>query len=231
MTRIICVNKDKKITTININKIFEFSNIIKLEDISKIEEPNILKNHAFAVSMEFRNQNNSHHKKNQKNNNIASPIYYFDKENTKQNKYNKNNKIQREDGQLIENFIDEDKNIISSLNNDIIYGNLLDTKFFIQENFDELKNKMNKIRKKKNIFNDKIDETKINNNQIMNDLEKIYLKMKKTGTVEISDEEYDDFFILDIIEKAKDMNTYEQLPEVIKYIDRRMKEEKKKKNK
>ena len=83
------------------------------------------------MSMEFRHENNSHLKKNQKNIHITSPIYYFDKENIKKIMYDKNKKIQGEDGRLIEVLIDEDRDIILSLKADIIYGNLLDTKFFI----------------------------------------------------------------------------------------------------
>ena len=231
---------DEKITTININKIFEFSNILSLEAFDKIEKPHILKNHAFAVSMEFRNENNSHHKKNKKNIHITSPIYYFDKENIKKIMYDKNKKIHGEDGRLIEVLIDEDRDIILSLKADIIYGNLLDTKFFIQKDFEELKKEMNKIRKMKDKFNDKKDEPKINNNQIKEDLntkeenqnenkdlERIYREMKRIGTIEISDEEYTEYLIKEIIKTAKRTNTYEQLPEVIKYIDRRMEEEKK----
>ena len=44
--------------------------------------------------------------------------------------YDKNKKIQGEDRRLIEVLIDEDRDIILSLQADIIYGNLLDTKFF-----------------------------------------------------------------------------------------------------
>jgi len=154
--------------------------------------------------------------------------------------YEKDKKIQGEDGRLIEALIDEDRDIILSLKADIIYGNLLDTKFFIQKDFEELKKEMNKIRKMKDKFNDKKDEPKINNNQIKEDLntkeenqdenkdlERIYREMKRIGTIEISDEEYTEYLIKEIIKTAKRTNTYEQLPEVIKYIDRRMEEEKK----
>ena len=51
--------------------------------------------------------------------------------------------------------------------------------------------------------------------------------MKRIGTIEISDEEYTEYLIKEIIKTAKRTNTYEQLPEVIKYIDKRKEEEKK----
>ena len=231
---------DEKITIINIKKIFEFSNIINLDDIDKIEKPNILKNHAFSVSMEFRHENNSHHKKNQKNKHITSPIYYFDKENIKKIEFEKNKKNQREDGRLIEALIDENRDNINSLQGDIIYGDLLDINLFIQKDFEELKKKMKEIRKKKNKFQDKIDESKkkkkknqkkddlnSENNDIWHEkeLEIIYREMKRTGAVMISDEEYSDYLIEEIIKTAKKNNTYDQLPEIIIYIDKRLKEE------
>lgn len=230
---------DERITVININKIFEFSNIINLNDIDQINEPQILKNHAFSISMELRHENNSHHKKNQKNIHITSPIYYFDKEQIKKIEYMKNKIIQGEDGRLIEAFIDEDRDVILSLQADIIYGELLDITLFIQEDFDILKEKMKKIRNMKNKFQDKpisLDENiKDNDNDNFNfdennsdekkNFENIYLRMKEIGTIMISDEEYTISLIKEIINTAKNNNTYNQLPEIIIYIDKRMKEE------
>jgi hypothetical protein len=143
---------DEKITIINIEKICKFSNIIDLDDISRIEKTNIINNHAFSLSMEFRRENISHHKKNQKNKNITLPIYYFDKENIKKIEYEKNKKIQGEDGRLIEALIDENRDNITSLQSDIIYGDLLDINLFIQKDFEELKKKMKEIRKKTDKF-------------------------------------------------------------------------------
>ena len=57
------------------------------------------------------------------------------------------------------------------------------------------------------------------------ELEKIYREMKRTGAVMISDEEYSDYLIEEIIKTAKKNNTYDQLPEIIIYIDKRLKEE------
>ena len=236
---------DEKITIINIEKIFGLSNIINLDDINRIEKSNILKNHAFSLSMEFRHENISHCKKNQKNKNITSPLYYFDKENIKKIKFEKNKKNQGEDGRLIEALIDENRDNINSLQGDIIYGDLLDINLFIQKDFEELKKKMKEIRKKKDKFQDKIDESKKKKkkNQKKNDLnsenndiwhekelEKIYREMKRTGAVMISDEEYSDYLIEEIIKTAKKNNTYDQLPEIIIYIDKRLKEEKKEKD-
>ena len=230
---------DEKITIINIKKIFEFSNIIKMEDIDEIKKPNILRNHAFSLSMEFRHENNSHQKKNQKNIHITSPIFYFDKSDIKKIEFLKNNQIQGEDGRLIEALIDESRDIILSLQTDIIYGDLLNINYFIQSDFKELKEKFNKIRERKDKFDDKIEEQKNEKNIINSELdtneekklykekeqEKLYIELKKTGTIMISDEEYTEYLIKEIIKAAKNNNTYEQLPSILIYIDKRMKEE------
>ena len=81
--------------------------------------------------MEFRHENNSHHKKNQKNIHIASPMHYFNKAEIRKIEYLKDKKIQGVDGRLIEAFIDENRETIFSLQADIIYGDLLDTNLFI----------------------------------------------------------------------------------------------------
>ena len=49
---------DERITTINIAKIFEFSNITKKEDFEEIRDIKTLKNHAFSISMVLRHENN-----------------------------------------------------------------------------------------------------------------------------------------------------------------------------
>ncbi len=233
---------DEKITIINIKKIFAFSNI-KIDDIEKIEKKNILRNHAFSLSMEFRHENNSHQKKNQKNIHITSPIYYFDKSDIKKIEFLKNNKIQGEDGRLIEALIDEDRETIISLQADIIYGDLLNINYFIQTNFDMLKKIFKKIKEKKDKFDDKIDDQKNEINKIDSELnsseknlyeekeqEKLYIELKTTGYIMISDEEYSEYHIKEIIKTAKNNNTYEQLPSIIIYIDKRMKEEESEKN-
>ena len=85
--------------------------------------------------------------KNIKKYNILSHIYYFDKTEIKEINYSKKRKIQSEDGRLIENFIDEDREVISSLQGDIIYGDLLNYNLLIQKDFTILKKKMKIIQK------------------------------------------------------------------------------------
>ena len=228
---------DEKITIINIRNIFKFSNISNLAEIEEITTPHILKNHAFAVSMEFRHENNS----NQKNKGIISPIFYFDEDNIKKIEYIKNGRIQGEDGRLIEAFIDEDRDAILSLQGDIIYGDLLDFALFVQEDFSLLKEKMEKIKNSKNKFKDNINgnsnnnESKININKMnsndknINEIEdsdndeKLVENLKRYGFVMLSDEEYKTSDILDIIRIAKLNNNYEDLPEFIKMFDKEMK--------
>jgi hypothetical protein len=234
--------KDKKITIINIAKIFENSNLQNYEEISDIET---LKNHAFAVSMEFRHEN-THQKKNHKNGNILSPIYYFDHEGIKFIDYKKNGENLGEDGKLIESLIDNKENIFS-LQTDIIYGNLLDYNFFIDKNFDKLKIKVKEIKNKKNKFanyflnlnNNENNKTRNNSNLIKEDedenegrtniIEKKYIKkmyrdenLKKEGIIMISDEEYTIDDIKDIIDHAKETKSYETLPKFIKELDKEL---------
>ena len=222
---------DEKITVINIAKIFENSNL-EINKLDIINNEKFLNNHAFAVSMELRHENNCHHKKNQKNSRINSPIYYIDKTNIKTVKYLKNKTIQGEDGRFIEAFIDENREVINDLQTYIIYGELLDYNLFIQENFNELKEKKKKIDNNKNKFGYLINESEKDNQQDLNEnssekkFEENYQFLKKYGTLMISDEEYDTFLLKQIIQTAKKNNSYNQLPRLILYIDQRMKEEK-----
>ena len=219
---------DEKITIINIKKIFRYSNIINNNDLDKIEKPNILRNHSFSLSMEFRYVNNSFPIKNHNNRNITSPIYYFDKNDIK--------KISGENGKLIEALIDENKEMILSLKEDIIYGDLLNVNYFIENDFKELKENFKKIKEKydkqKNEINQINSKLKINekNIYIEKEKEKLYIELKRTGSIMISDEEYTKYLIKEIIKAAKNNNTYEQLPSIIIYIDKRLEEEELKKN-
>ena len=230
---------DEKITIFNKEKIFENSILaISGENTDIIDNEAMLKSHAFAVSMELRHENNCHRKKNQKNSNIKSPIYYIDKTEIKSNCYLKDNKIQGEDGRLIESFISEDRSQIEDLQSNVIYGELLDINLFIQENFDELIKKKKIIDKSKDKFrflkkgnqqnlNRDISEKKIENEDLDENYEKDYQILKRTGTLMISDEEYDIFLITQMIKTAKKNNSYNQLPKLLLHIAQRMEQEKK----
>ena len=230
-------NRDERITIINSTKIFKNSNII---DFDIIEDEGFLKNHAFAVSMELRHKNNFYHKKNQKNSNIRSPIYYIDKTEIKSIEYKKDEIIQGEDGRFIEAYIDENREFISDLKYYIIYGELLDYKLFIKEDFNELKEKKKLIDNSKKKFRYSINESKNENNKAnlivnVNEQERVnyeesYQILKKYGTIMISDEEYTLFLFNQMIKTAKKNRSFSQLPKLMIYIDQRMKEEENKKS-
>ena len=163
------------------------------------------------------------HQKCQKHINSLSPIYYFDKTKIKEINYSKNGKIQGEQSHFIENFIDEDKAVISSLQRDIIYGDLLDYSLFIQKDFITLKEKMKKIKLGSKKF-DNIKEKEQNNLnwiEFKNDIEEknyfdeIYKRMKKYGIVLISDEEYTADIAINMIEIAEMNNSIDGLPKVL----------------
>ena len=166
-------------------------------------------------------------------------MYYFDKMEIKIIQYKKNGKIQGEDGQFIENLIDENRDVIISLQGDIIYGELLDYNLFIQKDFNLLKAKMYEIQKSKNKFGINNNEKNIreikdnfnskesgNNSDDEKYFDKIYLNMIKTGTIMISDEEYSAELAIKIINRAKNNQTYEDLPKILIEIDKRMNKKK-----
>ena len=59
------------------------------------------------------------------------------------------NKNKDENGRIIESFISTDINIIKDLKTNLIYGELLNYKYYIKKNFDELLLKMNEIKTNK----------------------------------------------------------------------------------
>jgi len=237
---------DERITILNVRNIFEFS-ILDLNKIDEIKATHALKNHAFAITMEFRHENNGHQKKNQKNKRALSPMYYFDKEKIKKIEYIKNGKEQGEDGRLIENLIDEDRNVILSLQADIIYGDLLDVNLFIKSDFKELKEKMTEIKNSPNKFKDSFEEPKDGKNKITlkmdsnlnqkeedekneneekkvddENYETLFNNLMKYDSLMISDEDYTLNDIKEMIDYAKKTDTYNDLPQLFKYISKRL---------
>ena len=169
-------------------------------------------------------------------------MYYFDREKIKKIEYVKNGKPQGEDGRLIEALIDEDRDLILSLQTDIIYGDLLDIKLFTQKDFVELKNNINIIKNGKNKFKDTFEEEKQNNENIKDENmnnpkikeeynreeeeednreennESMFKNLIKYDYLMISDEEYSLDDIKEIIDFAIKTNTYDKLPDYIIYI-------------
>mgnify|MGYP006873030020 CR=1 FL=1 len=156
---------DERITILNVENIFKYSPL-NLNQIDEIKSPITLKNHAFSISMEFRHENNGHYKKNKKDKRTSSPIYYFDKEKIKKIEYAKNGVKQGEDGSLIEALIDENRDAILSLQNDIFYGSLLDVNLFIKSDFKQLKQKIAEIKNDPTNFKDASEQLKNENNKI-----------------------------------------------------------------
>ena len=110
--------------------------------------------------MEFRHEKNSHQKKNIRNRFEDSPIYYCDNGNIKKLIYfNEKNQNVREDGKLVESFINSDPNIIRILKDKKIFGELLDYYLFIQKDFSLMNNKINEILKNHSIKTIKKDES------------------------------------------------------------------------
>ena len=101
------------------------------------------------ISMEFSHEKNGHMKKSLKNKNLVSPILYLKNGKVNTLIYEEKNNIKiGESGKIIDKYINEDPNIIRELKLVKIYGDILDYKLFIRKNFNELKKKMNEIRKK-----------------------------------------------------------------------------------
>ena len=137
---------DENLTIINEKKLFSsdflVKNIIEMNDILKS------RNYAVPISMELRNEKNGHMEKSQKNNDKDSPILYLKNVNIEKIIYEEKDGVQKgESGKMIESFIDSDPYTIKELKLVKIYGEILDYKYFIGNNFDDLKKKMNEIKK------------------------------------------------------------------------------------
>lgn len=98
-----------------------------------------------------------------------------------------------------------------------------------------MKEKINEIRKNRNKFDINPNEIKFDNeiNTSVFDIKEeekeyydyMYKVLKIKGVISISDEEYTDELIKDIIEAAKNNDTYNQLPDIFIYFDKRMNKE------
>lgn len=197
----------------------------KYTDTTYIENIDDSKHHAFSLSMVLRHESNSHKKKNLKNQFIFSPIYYCINGETKKYIYKDNS---GEDGIIIENIILEDQIIINSLIKDFIYGELLDVNLFIQKDFSEFLNKMNKIRENNKIYfknfggiSKSSDSRKQNKTDIENeedDENKIIRNALKSGTLKFGDQ----FYSIEMIEKmvllAKKKGHIEQVPKIARSL-------------
>ena len=153
---------DEKVTIINEYNLFNKE--IYEDEITQITEDKESKNYALSISMEFRHEKNGHQKISRKNLGMYSPINFvrdfkFEKEEFKLD----NGIIKGESGQMIESFITPVKSIIRDLKKGLIYGDLLNYKLFIDNNFDDLLNKIKEINSK--------NETKSDVNKIEKKIE------------------------------------------------------------
>ncbi len=215
----------ENITIINEKYLFEKTEYI---DPSHIKDKIKLKNCAFGITIVLRHENNLYKKKNLNNRGIDSPLYYCE-DGKSINIIDINSKLDKgEDEVIIESLITKDDNVIISLAKDFIYGELLDYRLFIQKDFSELMNKINKINPKilsnnpnqvNNINYNKVKNIQTNemrdmHNSIENDKDQLNPLVKeaiKTGILKLGDV----FYTLDVIQEmvlfAENNNALDQL--------------------
>ena len=112
-----------------------------------------------------------------------------------------------------------DKESILSLTKDFIYGELLDTKYFIQKNFDLLKEQIKIIKEKnKNYFNSLKEETETNKFDV------IIRKALKSGTLEFGDQFYTLDMVKEMVALAEKKGHKDQLPKIFIKLDELLKE-------
>ena len=114
---------------------------------SAIYEKN--KNLVIPISMELLHEKNGHSKRMCKNKRNKSPMYFFEKNNLIQLEESKQRKIgeEGESGRIVEYFIKYDNNnFVDELKKNFIYGDIINnTKYFTNNNFKELYEKMKSI--------------------------------------------------------------------------------------
>ena len=129
------------------------------------------KNKAFPISIEFFHEKDSHSKKDFKNLEIDSPIICYIEETIIRDK--------PEDGKFIESLIG-DINFIKNLkDHENNLGELMEVKYFIDNNFNKLHEKYKEIMNSKVDQKDIIVVNKNDNDLIINDAEQMSIKNKK----------------------------------------------------
>ena len=137
---------DENLTIINEKKLF--SNDFLVKTIRKINDISVSRNYAIPISMELRHEKNGHMERSLKNKNKDSPTLYLKDGKIQEIIYKVKDGVKiGENGEIIESFIDSDPHIIEELKLVKIYGEILDYRYFIGNNFDELKKKMIEIKK------------------------------------------------------------------------------------
>ena len=207
----------ENITVINENNLFNY-NYNNLKTIKKIEDIEEAKNLALPISFELRHEKNYHHKRNNKNPKQLSPfLFYRDgkahrisvtKTGENGTEYKKG-----ESGRIVESYFDDSGKIIIELKYLPFFGELLDYKYFIGNDFSELMKKIEEIKKKDQkldkIIKANLMSDKIENNRIINrdELSKIWSKkLEKEGIIKIGDMHYRKEDFLKYIENSKNKN-------------------------
>ena len=232
--------KKENIIVINETNLFERSKYLNVRYIENKEDSN---SHAFGISMVFRHESNSHIKKNLKNKLTSFPLYYCDDGEIKEIQYKENDVLKGEDGVMIGSLISENREIIISLAKDFIYGELLDSKYFIETNFHLLLEDREKIKERnKNYFTSLNKEMNQNfnskefegTNKIIkdkkdvksNNFDAIIRKTLKSGTLEYGDQFYTLDLVKKMIEFAENNGHKDQLPQIFIKLGESLKESK-----
>ena len=140
------IHNNTKITVIN-----ELTTLGENYDESEIiNDINKAKNYAMPLYVDFLHEKGGHHKYSLKNKDDISPCIYFRglKAEIEVNYiYKKGSLIDGESGKIIENFICKEKKIIQALSSKLIFGELLDNKYFGGKDFTQLINAVkNKLK-------------------------------------------------------------------------------------
>ena len=143
-----CQTCDEKITVINENSLF-MNKIQFFND--KMEGKNLeeSKNYAWSISMENRHKRNSHQKRANKIQRKNSSTYFC-----RDLKYFEIVKDEKEptvgeSGRMVKSFISPEPEFIKELKIQSIYGDLLNYKYFIGNDFKNLFEKIKEIQEKK----------------------------------------------------------------------------------
>lgn len=105
----------------------------------------IAKNYAMPISINFLHEKSGHYKYMIKNHQLIPPLIYYKGLKIKLEVVYKEECFIGESGEIIEDFICDDKSIINELLTNFIYGELLKKEYFGQKNF---KNLINAIKEK-----------------------------------------------------------------------------------
>ena len=121
----------EKITVINEKMLF--GKEIGEDDIIDLEDINQSKNYALSIAFEFRHEKNRHQKRTNINFQNDTSLFFVRDLNIQKIVQKVDNKFKDENGRIIESFISTDINIIKDLKTNLIYGELLNYKYYIKK--------------------------------------------------------------------------------------------------